>query len=332
MIRSNTCERVRRLAGAACLAGGLLTPAVARADGDPVAAQALFKAARERIQAGDYAEGCPKFEASFALQASASTLLNIAKCHEHEGKIATAWDDYQRALTLNRETRGEQRKQELERIAKKGIAALEPRLPRLRVVIREPSSELSVMRDGKALPAAALGEPLPADPGPHEIRASAPGRRPATRSVTLEEGKVATVEITLEPLPAEGPAPPPKDKPGAASRVPVWAWVTGAAGVALAGAAVYFLVDDLAAISALRANCRDVPGGTYCPVTYDHARDNARKNRDFGLTVGLGGAGVIGLGAATFGIVQAVTKKRPATTARPWIAPGSGGAMFSGRF
>lgn len=69
---------------------------------DPAAAEALFKAARALVEKGDYAAGCPKFEASLALNPSASTMLNIALCHEHDGKIASAWEAYNRALTLNR--------------------------------------------------------------------------------------------------------------------------------------------------------------------------------------------------------------------------------------
>ncbi|APR75963.1 Hypothetical protein A7982_01310 [Minicystis rosea] len=313
------------------IAGMLLAPAAARADSpknDPVAAQALFKAARERIQAGDYAGGCPKFEASFALQPSASTMINIAKCHEHDGKIASAWDDYQRALTLNRETKGNDRRKELESLAKKGIEAIEPRLPRLRIVMKSPPPGLKVLRDGSEIPAAALGEALPVDPGAHEIVASAPGHAEQKRSVTVAEGKSDTIEITLS-------AAPTAESPASNSKVPTWAWIVGAAGLGLTGAGVFFLVDNSAAIHALRSQCRDVPGGVYCPPGYDYASDNARKNRDLPLAIALGGAGLVAMGVAIGGIVTGVAKK-PAPAAGmtfvPWFAPGGAGAVLSGRF
>jgi tetratricopeptide (TPR) repeat protein len=296
---------------------------------DTVAAEALFKAGRALVEKGDYAAGCPKFEASLALNPSASTMLNIALCHEHEGKLASAWEDYHRALVLNRETVGEKRRKGLEEIANKGIAALDPRVPKLRVAVKSAPAGLEVQRDGKPLPAAALGEALPADPGPHEVRASAPGHEEETRKVTLEEGKTVEIELTLRAAPA---AAAPDAKAGGG--VPTWAWISGAVGVGLTGAATFFLIDDLSAINALRENCREVRGGTYCNPGYDYAADNARKNRDFGLFVGLGSAGVIAIGAAVVGIVGSGSAKEPAQTAvaLPWIAPGGGGATLVGSF
>lgn len=307
---------------------------------DPVAAEALFKAARALVDKGDDAAGCPKFEASFALNPSASTMINIARCHEREGKVATAWHDYQRALVLNRETAGEQRRRSLDEIAQKEIAALEPRVPKLRVVVASAPSGLEVRRDGAALPAAALGEPLPIDPGAHEIRASAPGHETETRALTLAEGQTETVELALRPVAAAGAAKASGEANGASEAprggVPTWAWVSGAAGIALAGASIVFLADDLSAIGALRENCRDVPGGTYCDPGYDFAADNARKNRDFGLFVGLGGAGLVAIGAAVYGIVRSGGAQEPAraqgAVALPWIAPSGAGASVSGSF
>lgn len=304
---------------------------------DPVAAEALFKAARALVDKGDDAAGCPKFEASLALNPSASTQINIARCREREGKLATAWHDYHRALVLNRETAGEQRRRSLDEVANKGIAALEPRVPKLVIVVKGAPSGMEVLRDGTALPAAALGEPLPVDPGPHEIRASAPGHEAETRSITLAEGETTTVELTLRAAAAAAASaakPPTRANEAQGGGAPAWAWISGAAGIALAGASVGFLIDDLSAISALRESCREVPGGTYCDPGYDFAADNARKNRDFGLFVGLGAAGLVAMGVAAYGIVRSGDEAAPApaAVAVPWIAPSGAGASISGSF
>ncbi|WP_437926060.1 PEGA domain-containing protein [Sorangium sp. So ce291] len=333
--------RLRALAGLASAAAVALGGSAARAQPqqqpprDPVAAEALFKSARALVDKGDYAAGCPKFEASLELNPSASTMINIARCHEREGKVATAWHDYNRAIVLNRETAGEQRRRGLEEIAQKGIADLDARVPKLRVVVKGAPSGVEVQRDGTPVPAAALGEPLPVDPGPHDLRASAPGHETETRSVTLREGESVTVELTLRP--AAGPTAataPEKAKEAPGRGVPTWAWVSGAAGIALVGASVGFLIDDLSAIGALRDSCREVTGGTYCNPGYDFAADNARKNRDFGLFVGLGGAGLVALGAAAYGIAGSGGEKAPApaVVALPWVAPSGAGASISGSF
>ncbi|WP_437503821.1 PEGA domain-containing protein [Sorangium sp. So ce1099] len=333
---------VAALAFAAAVAlGGPAARAQQQPPRDPVAAEALFKAARALVGKGDYAAGCPKFEASLELNPSASTMINIARCHEREGKVATAWHDYNRAIVLNRETAGEQRRRGLEEIAQKGIADLDARVPKLSVMVKSAPAGVEVQRDGTPVPAAALGEPLPVDPGPHEIRASAPGHEAETRSVTLREGESVTVELTLRPAAgppaATGPTAatgPEKASEAPGGGIPTWAWVSGAAGIALVGASVGFLIDDLSAIGALRDNCREVTGGTYCKPGYDFAADNARKNRDFGLFVGLGGAGLVALGAAAYGIAGSGGEKAsaPAAAALPWVAPSGAGASIYGSF
>jgi PEGA domain len=332
----------RRGRGAAAVALLLALPLVGSRSalaqppqGDRAAADALFQEARKLVKAGDYTAACPKFEASFALYPSAGTMLNIGDCHKQENKLATAWGDYRRAIVLIREAPGSMR-QEQEDAAMKEISALEPRLPKLRLVISRPPAGLKVLRDGKELPVATLGEALVADPGPHEVRASAPGYPSVTRSVTLEEGKTATVEISFhherETL---TPALPEKDK--LQGGAPAWAWVTGGVGLALTVSAVYFLIDDLAAISALGSKCHTNAAGTFCDAGYDYQHDNARKNRDLALSLGFGGASVIALGVATFGLVRASPSKRPgappsAMAVSPWIAHQGAGATLSGAF
>ena len=132
------------------------------------------------------------------------------------------------------------------------------------------------------------------------------------------------MDLALEILP---PPPPPG--------VPLWAWITGGAGVVLAGVGGYFLADDLSAIHALRSSCRTVTGGTYCVPGYSPQPDDARKDRDLPVAIALGGAGVVAIGAAVVGIVRAKSMRAapaPGPTATAWIAPGSAGAALSGGF
>jgi len=315
-----------------------LSPSLAQPKArDAAAAEELFAEARKLVEAGDYAAGCPKFEASLALYPSASTRLNIAACHEHQGKIATAIADYREALVLNRSTIGEERKKKLEVVAREGIRTLEPRLPRLRIVIAAQPSGLEVTRDGARLPLAVLGEALPIDPGLHGVSARAPGYRSETREVTLEEGKTTTVDLPLARLAPTSPNAVSDATQKEQGGVPTWVWISGGAGIALTGAAVYFLADDLSAISALRSNCTEVEAQTTCAQGYDFAADNARKNRGFALFLGLGSAGAAALGAAVVGLVRAPSmkaKRAPAVglNASPWFGRGGGGVAIGGAF
>src|SRR5688572_14952271 len=91
-------------------------PALAQTARDPAAAEALFNTAKELLKAGDWANACAKFRASMELDPAVGTQIKIAKCHEHDGKLATAWYAYQRARQLNREKvdQSEARRRELD--------------------------------------------------------------------------------------------------------------------------------------------------------------------------------------------------------------------------
>lgn len=270
MILSSTADRP----GAHLVRGGVIAALVLSASGafaqrpggDQAAADALYKEGRDLVKAGQSAAGCAKFEASLALSPAASTMLNIARCHEQEGKLATAFADYTRALGLNGDTPGVERRKELEELAHKGLGALGPRLPRLRFVIttgespspgsaKSPPPGVQATSDGKDIPAAALGEALPADPGPHQVRVSAPGYGAETRSVVLEEGKTAVVEITLQ-RPARG-----WSRPAGIALTTV-----GAAGLGIG--AVTGIV-SLLKVGDIKARC----GGVHCPASDTADRD-----------------------------------------------------------
>jgi len=164
---------------------------------DQAAAEVLFRAALDALDKDDWGAACTKFNASMDLDPAVSTLINVAKCHEHEGKLAIAWAELNRALVLNGETVGAKRKAELEVYAKGLIAALEPRLPKLTIVVRNKPAGLEVTRDGLKISGEVLGEALPIDPGTHEITATAPGYTTDKRTVDVVEGKAVTVELSM---------------------------------------------------------------------------------------------------------------------------------------
>jgi tetratricopeptide (TPR) repeat protein len=235
---------------------------------DVAAAEALFRVGRDLIAAGRYEEGCPKFQASFALDPSVGTLLNIAKCHEHDGKLVTAREEYARALVLTRDIKDPSRQKALEGITRQGISAVELRLPRLRVTIAPSPAPpgLKVVRDGQEAAATALADAVPLDPGRHEITASAPGFRTETRTVTLEEGKTATVEFALALAPEAAPESKGARSSGGLRIAGIALTTAGAAGLVLGGVTGILA---LTKVSAVKADCR----GTVCLSTNQSAHD-----------------------------------------------------------
>lgn len=198
--------------------GVLLAGAGPARAGDPAAAEVLFRQGRALIEAGKVPEACAKFAESQRLDASSGTLLNLADCHEKEGKIASAWAEFLAAATLSRSQHNEPRAAE----ATSRAQALKGRLSYLTIRVREPVEGLQVRRGEVTLEAASLGGPLPVDPGLHVIAASAPGREGWSARVQLAPDGDRK-EIEIPPL-TRVQAPP-----AASSSAPVVAPATASA-------------------------------------------------------------------------------------------------------
>ncbi len=144
--------RVGRFAWITCAIavahGSNLRPAHAEASiTDRTQAQLLFNEARSLMSSGKYGEACDKFAESQRLDPGGGTILNLALCHEKQGKTATAWADFNEALSAALRDRRAER----EKLAREHIAALEPLLPRLVVETGSASTAagLEVKIDGR---------------------------------------------------------------------------------------------------------------------------------------------------------------------------------------
>jgi hypothetical protein len=145
-------------------------------DTDRQIAQQLFDDGRVLLEAKRYAEACTKFAESQRLDPGGGTLLNLAVCHELEGKTATAWSEFRDALG---QAVKDERK-DREEIARKHIDDLAPRLMRIVVHVPEPvaARDPEINLDKSRLPPTAWNTPIPVDPGEHRISVSAPGAEP----------------------------------------------------------------------------------------------------------------------------------------------------------
>lgn len=200
-MRSAFCA-VTMLCGVVMGPGG----AYAQSRDSSVIAEQLFTQALELAKANQWAEACPKFEASLKYEPVLGTRLNLAACYVHIGKLASAWGLYHESIDLARKADDARRRDQ----AQKQATALEARLPRLVITppARSPAG-LVVKRDGIAIEDGAFGVALYVDPGAHEITASAPGFETFTQAVTLAEGKTETIalpDLTERPMPAAAPS------------------------------------------------------------------------------------------------------------------------------
>src|SRR5258707_389594 len=72
-------------------------------------AQALFEEARALMNSHHVEEACLKFAESQRLDPASGTLLNLAVCHEKQGKTATAWSEYNDVVAAARRERNLER-------------------------------------------------------------------------------------------------------------------------------------------------------------------------------------------------------------------------------
>ncbi len=176
-----------------------------RAD-DSAAAQALFDQGKKLATEHKFSEACPKFEESERLDPGLGTLLNLADCYEHEGKLATAWSKFLELAGTAKAAGQAHRAQ----IGHDRAAALAPRLSNL--VINVPDSHqvtgLEVRRDGTVVGQAEWGAAIPADSGAHTISASAPGHLPWSDSVTVGGAGTSSTIMVPELAPAPVAAEP----------------------------------------------------------------------------------------------------------------------------
>lgn len=160
---------------------GLLGPASAlgQTAGDKATAEALFGDGRKLMAQGNFREACPKFEASLRLDPGVGAMLNLADCFEKNGQTASAWAEFREAISAARSAGSKDREQ----LARQRAAALEPKLSRLTIAAGKQS--VQVTRDGTAVDPAALGTPMPVDPGRHLIEATAAGKQKWSKTIEV---------------------------------------------------------------------------------------------------------------------------------------------------
>jgi hypothetical protein len=292
---------VRCIGFVAVCAAACLSSAVALAGNpDPAAAEALFRAGRERAEAGDWATACPLFVESNRLDFALGTSMNLAACEEHIGNLASAWARYGElleALPPDDDRRA---------FVAQSVARLERVVPKLTILLGGPSVDrATVSRDGVDLEGASVGAALPVDPGEHSIVVAAPGRAARRYAVTLAAGQRVTLRAeTGEPIAEAGPTGGPR-------RTGAWTagWILGGIGVGALAVGSFFGVRALSERSAsdrlcTMGVCRDQEG------LDDY---NAAKSAALGADVALA-VGAVSLAVGAYLLATS-------TTAQPSLAP-----------
>jgi hypothetical protein len=266
-------------------------------------------------------------------------LLALASCHEADGKLASAWAEYVDAATRYRRDGKPDRAD----TAQQRAALLEPKLAKITVSIAQGADVpgLQVKRDGSVIGAGAFGTPLPVDRGDHTIEATAPGRQPFSKRVTMLDGAKENITIPILPegataAPPEVPVAPPPDKPAPATSagppLRTIGIVAGAAGIIAIGIGGYFGAQAISKNSDSNANNHCV--NDRCDAFGKKTRLDAISAGNTSTALFVVG-GLLAAGGVVLFIIGAPPKAgetKPAVAAAPAVGPGSAGFALSGRF
>jgi hypothetical protein len=287
--------------------------------GDQAAADQLFREGRQLMEEKKYPEACAKFEASQQLGPAIGTLLNLAVCHEKEGKIATAWGEFAQVVAAARREGHKDR----EDFAKTHLKELEPRLPKLTVKVPAATrtSGLVIRRNGQDLAEGAWSVALPVDPGTVKVEASAPGFQPWRSELTIKEKESKEIEVpgllpeprpeptaSAPPVASSAPAAPtattsavelnPLAPPAGWSTKKTTGAILGGVGILGLGVGAYLGIRAFSQRSDSDARCPSIGGVEYCDRKGVELNDSARTSARLS-NVGVG-LGVLALGAGAY--------------------------------
>ena len=306
---------------------------------DKITADRLFDDGLKALDAGDFAKACEKFGASQKADKSVGALINLGKCNEKLGNLATAWSSYKEASSLAHQRNDNDRAQSSDASAK----ALEPRLSTLTISAKNAPSDLAITRDGADMGGSgALGVALPIDGGKHTIAASAKGYQAWSAEITVgKEADKKALEIpeliALPPGEVAGGGAGPADTTGESGNgLLIGGAVVG--GVGVVGLIVGGVTGGLAA-----KGKSDVD--TLCPnktCRTQAAKDKLSSTKTLATvsTVGLIAGGVLTAAGVTMIVVSVVGKKKKPLDDKPaaaWqlvpsVGPQGGGAYVFGTF
>jgi len=324
-------RRMARLAVCGILAvfSFLATGGAAHAD----RADQLFKKGKKLLAEKRYPEACTAFEDSDRIDPGIGAKLNVARCYQEWGKLATAWRWFTDAERMANQTKDD-RATKIHEL----VEELDPTVPRLKVTAPRDADTrgLAIKLDGVDFDVAALGTDRRVDPGPHQVDYIVDGAK-QTKVIPVERG--ASSEIILDlPTRATPHRTTRAARPEVSERDPgrnrrlLGLGIGGAGVVAVGIAGIVTLGARSDYKDALRAHCR---GATdMCDADGLAATHSARHRANIAT-----GVTIFGLAAVAGGLVLYFTT--PAAAARhdehalylaPSIGGDGGGVVLGGAF
>ncbi|HYP74703.1 MAG TPA: hypothetical protein VER12_02035 [Polyangiaceae bacterium] len=200
----------------------LLLPRMVRAEpssAEIYSAKHAFETALAAEAEQRWADAALKLREAIAVKDTPGLRFHLAHCETELGRLVEASLEYDRALELMR--RGA-KAPDVQKLLAPARSELLERIPRLSLDLPSDVQVPLISIDQQPYPASELSLGVPLNPGPHELRVQAAGRRAFARALSLKEGDRITLPVALPVLPPNsGPSeadPPPVRDVNASSR------------------------------------------------------------------------------------------------------------------
>ncbi len=333
--RSMARSRLRLRAG--CLASILLCTSLARVawadEARETLAEMLFREGTEKLDAGEIDPACEALTESLRLDQQLGTLLNLALCHEKQGKVASAWLEYGTGAIwaaavgrIDRRDFAHQHASDLERWMSRVQLDLK--------LVPHPVVEI----DGQPLSPSLYSLPIFLDPGAHIVTVRTPGKKLyrtyAIVPASTLPGQPGPTAQTIT-VPALGDAIDWNAVASVGEPVPrhVWWGARRIAGLGVASAGVvglgigaYFGVHSIVQLGDINAHCQ---GGT-CDARGPSLHNQAKTSETVSL-VALG-AGAVAVGVGGFLWFAPRLRLGPTVIVEPVVGARDGGMTVLGTF
>lgn len=319
------------------------SPSAAQAQDTPAIAKAReqFREGLSLEAAGDFARALKEFKEVALVKSTAQVRFHIAVCQEKTGDLVQALGSYRLALHEAHEAKAA----DVEGPAQEGVTALEPRVPQLLLTRGAGAQNAEVILDGVPLGATSIGEGIPVNPGPHEIKVSAPGRLDMTQEFTVAERDKKAIKLTLKEAPkAIVAAVPgtgePKPEPKKSTTVRTVGFIVGGAGVVGLGLSGVFFGLRGGALSSADDKCG--ADRLHCAVPQSAVQSDIDSGKTWaaastasfvlGVTALAVGGGMILLASSVTTGKDGKEKRKAELSVAPGAAGASGGLTLLGRF
>ncbi len=238
---------------------------------------------------GDFTAAAERFAAAEKLVPAPTIVLQHARSLERLGRWVLAVEKYRvvAAAEIKPTTPWQQRSAKAD--GARELAELEPRLPRLRLLIAPAGAPATISLDGAVIEIPVSGD-LAVDPGSHVVEAQRPDGTEARLTVTAPANKTTTVELHLrKPVPRTTVS---EDPPMHPLRIAGWT------GVAIGAASLFVAIGTGAPAIVLRGELDDkCPKGDCSKAEFDDVDRYDALRWTAGVTL-VAGAVIAGAGVA----------------------------------